>query len=98
MLRVFIVVWLGWITFSASAADESAPNYQRDVLPILNRLCVDCHGSEKHKADLRFDELSTDFVSGGDADTWHDVLNQLHLGEMPPQRPITSRLMRSDKF
>lgn len=86
MLRSLTALWLGWITFSVSAADEGALNYERDVLPILNRLCVDCHGPEKQKGDIRFDELSTDFAGGGDADTWHDALNQVHLGEMPPAK------------
>ena len=75
---------MAWASFAM--AEEALPHYENDVRPILNRLCLDCHGPEKQKGDLRIDELSTDFVGGGDADTWHDALDQLHLGEMPPAK------------
>ncbi|MCA9179363.1 MAG: DUF1592 domain-containing protein [Planctomycetales bacterium] len=63
------------------SADESYD----DVRPLLERLCYDCHGPRQAKADLRLDRLNPDFLRGGDLDTWHDVLNQLNLGMMPPE-------------
>lgn len=65
-------------------ADDSSLAYERDVRPVLQRFCFKCHTGKDAKADLRLDELDTDFVDGPDAETWHDVLNQLNLGEMPP--------------
>ena len=35
---------------------------------------------------LRLDTLDPDFVKGTGAETWHDVLNKLNLGEMPPKK------------
>lgn len=32
------------------------------------------------------DRLDPDMVKGRDAETWHDALNQLNLGEMPPTK------------
>lgn len=61
-------------------------DFERDVRPILERVCVDCHGPEKQKGDIRIDELDPDFLEGGDADTWHDSLDQVNLGEMPPAK------------
>ncbi len=62
------------------AADE----YNSSVRPLLATYCFDCHGEKKAKADLRMDRLNPDLVKGDDAETWHDVLDQLNLGEMPP--------------
>ncbi len=61
-------------------------DFEADIRPILERVCLDCHGPEKQKGDIRIDELNPDFLSGGDADTWHDSLDQINLGEMPPEK------------
>ena len=34
--------------------------FRRDVQPVLKKLCVDCHGPEKQKGDLRLDTLNPD--------------------------------------
>ncbi len=60
--------------------------YKQDILPILERVCFDCHATEKYKGGIRFDTLSPDFLEGGGADTWHDSLDQIQLGEMPPAK------------
>ncbi len=61
-------------------------DFESEVRPILDRVCIDCHGPEKQKAEIRIDELNPDFFTGGHADTWHDVLDQINLGEMPPKK------------
>ena len=59
--------------------------YEREVAPLLTQYCVDCHGPDKQKNDVRVDNLDLDFVSGRDRETWHDILDLLHLGDMPPE-------------
>lgn len=70
-----------------TSATSTQQMYQSQVRPLLQKYCFECHGAEKPKKDLRLDNLSTDFVKGDAADleTWHDVLNNLHRGEMPPR-------------
>lgn len=60
--------------------------YRSDIRPHLVRLCGECHGPHEPKADLNLAALDSDFVNGPDAETWHDVLNRLNLGEMPPAK------------
>jgi len=70
----------------ARTADRRPAVFQRDVRPVLKRLCFRCHGASKREARLRLDTLNPDLVKGPDAETWHDVLNRLNLGEMPPKK------------
>jgi len=43
-----------------------APDFHREVRPILEASCIQCHGAEKQKGDLRLDTL--DFAKkGGDS-------------------------------
>lgn len=71
---------------SSFAAPAASPDFQADVYPVLKKHCFKCHGPDKQKSDLRLDTLSPDLLNDRPAaETWHDVLNALNLGEMPPE-------------
>ncbi|MCY2976707.1 MAG: DUF1592 domain-containing protein [Planctomycetota bacterium] len=59
-----------------------------DVGPVVSTFfkfyCIDCHGPTKQKGDFRVDELKVSATTG-DAEHWQLVLDNLHLGEMPPK-------------
>ncbi len=83
----FLVV--GLLCVSGSAADSGSDDiFQRDVQPILAKFCHRCHNDKKASADLKLHALNSDLVNGPDAETWHDVLNKLNLGEMPPEKAL----------
>lgn len=64
---------------------EEPAEYQTKIRPVFQKLCFSCHGEKQQKSDLRIDTLNADLVKGNDAETWHDILNRLNLGDMPPQ-------------
>lgn len=69
---------------SISPAQRLA-EYQTAVRPILQKLCFRCHGADKQAGDLRLDTVSADVNDGGfSVSAWHDALDQINLGEMPP--------------
>ena len=84
-LRLFVCVVV-CTSFAALPLAAKSPDYARDVLPVLKRMCFDCHGAKKQSGDLRLDNLKPEFLRGAAAETWHDVLNKLNLGEMPPKK------------
>ncbi|MGY8767131.1 MAG: DUF1592 domain-containing protein [Pirellulales bacterium] len=67
------------------ANEKSAKVFRSKVQPLLNAHCYRCHNEETQEADLRLDNLSLNMVTGPAGETWHDVLNNLNLGEMPPE-------------
>ena len=75
-------------------ADET---FKKDVLPVLQKHCFGCHGQKKQKGDLRLDTLDPDIIRGTSAERWHDALNKLNLGEMPPEKepPLTASERRT---
>ena len=73
---LFTLTVLGW-TAAASFADESA---------FLSNYCLKCHGEEKQKGDRRFDGLNQDFSSIETLEAWQEILDQINLGEMPPEK------------
>lgn len=52
---------------------------------FLKHYCAKCHGAEKHKADRRFDNLPATISSMGDLERYQEIVDQLNLGEMPPE-------------
>lgn len=62
-----------------------AQQFDKQIRPLLAKHCFQCHGPEKQQAKIRFDNLSTNLIENRPAaETWHDALNSLDLGEMPP--------------
>lgn len=78
-------------------AGES-PEFERDVLPVLTARCIGCHGPDTQEGRVRLDTLSMNLVDDrADAETWHEVLNVLQKGEMPPEgeTPLTEAERRT---
>ncbi len=52
---------------------------------FLDAYCYRCHGPEKQKADRRFDFLTGSIEDFKQQEQWQEILDQLNLGEMPPE-------------
>ncbi len=63
----------------------AAHSFPDKVNRFLTTYCVSCHGPNKPKGGLRLANLSQDLIIGPHAEDWHDVLDALNKGEMPPQ-------------
>jgi hypothetical protein len=72
---------------STSFAEDSArADFEKDIRPILQKFCVRCHGPEEQNGRIRFDTISTDLLRDrAAAEDWHETLNMLNRGEMPPE-------------
>ena len=53
---------------------------------FLTTHCVNCHGPEKQKGDLRIDRLSRNFRLGEDSHLWAELIEKVNSGEMPPKK------------
>jgi cytochrome c5 len=74
------------LTAGALQADSFEQSFEQTVRPVLERRCVMCHGEAVAQANVRLDNLTIDLVENRRAgETWHDVLNALNRGEMPPK-------------
>ena len=59
--------------------------YRNQIQPIIENYCYKCHGKKKQKGNLRFDTIDWDMINGVDAEKWSMMLNEINLGEMPPE-------------
>lgn len=101
---IFAIVTL-WVVVQGipvTAADNKAgktvsdlATFTKTVKPFLQQHCIDCHGDKKAKAKLRLDNLEPEFLSRASAAKWIEVMDQLNLGQMPPEekpRPAIEQL------
>lgn len=51
---------------------------------FLDQHCVQCHGPEKQKGDLRLDELPLSSLTPQQLELWQEALNQVTEFDMPP--------------
>ena len=52
---------------------------------FLEQNCLRCHGSQKQKADRRFDTLPEQIKTLDDLERYQEIVDQLNLGNMPPE-------------
>ena len=92
-VRIFVVSLFPFVV-SLQAIEESTQESQGDALlasfseeiaPLVDRYCVKCHGEEKQKGDLRFDELDPAMSFDHDVGIWESVFDVLVLHDMPPE-------------
>lgn len=55
------------------------------LTPFLSDHCIRCHGPEKQKAKIRFDQLDFAISDNIEALHYQDILDVLNSGEMPPE-------------
>ena len=65
-----------------AAAEET---FQSTVRPFLKQYCLGCHGAKKQQGERRFDQLTLDFSKPQNGELLQEILDQLNLGEMPPE-------------
>lgn len=78
-----------WLPQGRQAIDLTTvkdQHFVKDVQPLLQKYCFDCHGEEKQKGSIQLSVLSPDFVNGHDAPQWHGALDMINSGEMPPAK------------
>ena len=76
-------------------ARQEAASFEETIRPVLTRHCVECHGPQKSKGDLRLDRLAPDFNADAARESWRRVQEQLSAGAMPPKgkpRPTPEEL------
>ncbi len=88
MTRLFLGTFA--MTFLLGTTSAEQPDFSA-VEPLLKKHCYKCHGETKQEADFRLDKLNHDVATGENLDYWHEVLNRIDGGDMPPDEepPLT---------
>jgi hypothetical protein len=69
----------------ASAADAVDGRFATHVRPFVERYCVTCHNSKRHRGQLDLSRASTAAAVAANLHPWERVLERLQAHEMPPE-------------
>jgi hypothetical protein len=71
-----------------STNQKPAERFRKEVQPILENYCFDCHGDGGKKGNVSFDTFKSDEELVGKHELWHAVLKNTRANIMPPgKRP-----------
>jgi len=77
----FGLVLLGMVQTSGAA-----PEFSKEVLPLLQKYCWDCHGDGAHKGELNFDKYTDEKLVLADRKIWSGVMFHVSQWTMPPAK------------
>src|SRR5437867_2236659 len=97
MRRLFVITFYGFglvLNFPAAAQESAKPvsgllpvDFKRDIQPLFQSRCYECHGPEKQKDGIRFDRRATVFHGG---DSGKPIVIAGNSTESPLIRRVTS--------
>jgi len=79
----------------ADAPIPPRPSFEKDVLPVLTKYCIGCHGGAKPKARFALDVYPDQATGLKTPKVWEKLADTLRSGDMPPQgkpRPSPEQL------
>ncbi len=67
------------------SAEEKPVDFAKDIRPILEKHCYECHNEKKHKGDLNLTTFDTLEKVHAAQETWQTILERVQAFEMPPE-------------
>lgn len=70
---------------SAKSSAKAEISYERQVMPLLQKYCYNCHGNGKKKGDFAIDIYKVQADAVNDPKAWEKVLENVRSHTMPPE-------------
>ncbi len=70
----------------ASAASLGAATFEKDILPLLETHCLDCHDADAKKGDLDLSRFTDEAAAMQDRAIWRSVFEKIESHQMPPPK------------
>src|SRR5436853_7836316 len=73
-----------WPLLAFTAQADTATDGWKDVRPLLEQKCYECHGGKKTKGGVDLKKLSDDPHLATEFEMWEKVKEAISSGDMPP--------------
>src|SRR2546426_12560681 len=61
-------------------------SYEKQITPLFEKYCYNCHGNGKKKGDLALDAYRAPADAVNDPKTWEKILQNVRSHVMPPEK------------
>src|SRR5262245_55057008 len=79
---------VGALLFSpgvAFPAEKEEPDFAKDIRPIIEKHCYECHNDQKQKGDLNLAHFDSIEKIHAAREIWQTVFERVQAFEMPPE-------------
>ena len=83
---IVLVIGLQILISSPCFSEAKPPSYDKEILPILEEHCFDCHGDGAAKGGLSLDQWKTSKERLQDMESWKDIMKNVASKTMPPAK------------
>ena len=83
---VLVLVELAAVPGFAAAPTEAVGRFEKEVRPLLEKYCFECHGDGVDKGGLALDEMKGEEALLRRPEVWFKVLKNVRAGIMPPRK------------
>lgn len=84
-----LLVLMGTFPASCIAQEPKPSGVNSSLVEITSSFikdsCLDCHGPDVAKGDLRLDRMDGDLAQSSTFERWRDIVARVESGEMPPK-------------
>ena len=86
--RALSTVAFGFVVLGLTSARAQSPTaaakFHREIEPILQKHCYECHGDGSNKGKVSFDSFASDKDIFAHPEIWAKALKNIRAGLMPP--------------
>jgi hypothetical protein len=87
-----VLVLAAWLAPRTAAQDKKGqpppkgPSFTKEIRPLLQTYCTNCHNAKKNSGELDLDKLKTEEAALDWPELWDHVGDRLRAKEMPPMK------------
>ncbi|MDB4732821.1 DUF1592 domain-containing protein [Planctomicrobium sp.] len=81
---IMTLICMVWGPSSMVFAADSSVDFQKNVQPLLETYCYECHSGDEPNGDLDLTKFASVADVTRDFQSWESVIEQLQHGSMPP--------------
>jgi Protein of unknown function (DUF1592)/Protein of unknown function (DUF1588)/Protein of unknown function (DUF1585)/Protein of unknown function (DUF1587)/Planctomycete cytochrome C/Protein of unknown function (DUF1595) len=96
--RSFAIASSLLISLTSTVIGQEPTGFRAKIKAFVAEHCVDCHGPDVHKANLRLDTLAADLADEANFATWTKVHDKVADGKMPPKKSAQPPKAETDNF
>ncbi|HYR58116.1 MAG TPA: c-type cytochrome domain-containing protein, partial [Chthoniobacteraceae bacterium] len=98
-MKIFAACAAGTMLVATTViAAERPPDFQKQIVPLLENYCYDCHGEGEKKGGLALDKYQSLDAHLRDTELWYPVWKNVDSQLMPPAKETQLAPAERDKL
>lgn len=85
VFALLLAVFAAERAYSADGPTADDEGYRAEIVPLLKKYCLDCHGPKKQEAELGLHQFKDVALIKAGEKRWQSIIEMVRTGAMPPE-------------